>query len=380
MEVERDLHMSRGDGETSYATNSRLQEKSIVKTRPVLRKAVDAAHASLSPSAAGGAMVVADLGCSSGPNTLLVVSEVLRAIADRRDELVGGQHPPPVHVQFFLNDLPGNDFNLVFRSLEQFSKLNAQEKGEALPPYYIAGLPGSFYTRLFPDRCVHLFHSSYCLMWRSNVPEELSRGTAVNEGNMYIWETTPTSVVKLYKKQFQEDFSLFLQLRHSELVSSGQMVVTFLGRKNKDELRGELSYTWGLLAQALQSMVKQGLAEKEKLDSFNLPFYAPSVYEVISAIKQSERFDINHIQLFESNWDPHDDSDGDIVLDSVRSGVNVARCIRAVIEPLIAQHFGEHILDYLFEMYAQNVAKHLQEVKTKHPVIVLSLKARHELK
>lgn len=74
---------------------------------------------------------------------------------------------------------------------------------------------------------------------------------------MYIWETTPPSVVKLHRKQFQEDFSLFLRLRHNELVSSGQMVLTFLGRKNKDVLRGEVSYMWGLLAQAVQSLVQE---------------------------------------------------------------------------------------------------------------------------
>ncbi|CAN6246322.1 unnamed protein product [Urochloa humidicola] len=382
MKVERDLHMSRGDGETSYASNSRLQEKSILKTRPVLHGAVAAAHASSSLSSAG-AMVIADLGCSSGPNTLLVVSEVLGAVADLREAelamMMDGRQPPlQQHVQFFLNDLPGNDFNQVFQSLELFKKLAAgKDKGESLPPYYVAGLPGSFYTRLFPDHYVHLFHSSYCLMWRSKVPEELARGTILNEGNMYIWEATPPSVVKLYRKQFQEDFSLFLKLRHKELVANGQMVLTFLGRKNKDVHRGEVSYMWGPLAQALQSLVKEGRVEKEKLYSFNLPFYAPSVDEVRDVIKESEAFDINHIQLLESNWDPHDDlDDGDLVLDSVQSGINVAQSIRAVIEPLIAHHFGEHILDDLFEIYARNVALHLQKEKTKYPVIVLSLKAK----
>ncbi|CAD6246186.1 unnamed protein product [Miscanthus lutarioriparius] len=380
MKVERDLHMSRGDGEDSYASNSRLQEKSILKTRPVLHKAVAAAHAS-SLSSGGGAMVVADLGCSSGPNTLLVVSEVLGAVADRREDLAmaaaGCSQPPATQVQFFLNDLPGNDFNLVFQSLELFKKLAVKDKGDALPPYYVAGLPGSFYTRLFPDRCVHLFHSSYCLMWRSRVPDELAGGAVLNEGNMYIWETTPPAVVALYRRQFQEDFSLFLRLRHRELVSGGQMVLAFLGRKNKDVLRGEVSYMWGLLGQALQSLVKEGRVEKEKLDSFNLPFYAPSVDEVRDVIRQSQTFDVTHIQLFESNWDPHDDmeDDGDLVLDGVQSGVNVAKSIRAVIGPLIAHHFGEHVLDDLFELYAKNVAVHLQKVKTTYPVIVVSLKA-----
>jgi jasmonate O-methyltransferase len=142
-----------------------LQEKCILRTRPVLHEAVAAAV-----SSAAGAIVVADLGCSSGPNTLLVVSEVLGAVADCREDVTTMMQPqPPVqHVQFFLNDLPGNDFNLVFRSLELFKKVAAaKDKGDSLPPYYVAGLPGSFYTRLFPDRCVHLFHSSYCLMWRS---------------------------------------------------------------------------------------------------------------------------------------------------------------------------------------------------------------------
>jgi len=64
-------------------------------------------------------------------------------------------------------------------------------------------------------------------------------------------------VVKLYRKQFQEDFSLFLKLRHKELASNGQMVLSFLGRKSQDVLRGEVSYMWGLLAQALQSLVKE---------------------------------------------------------------------------------------------------------------------------
>jgi jasmonate O-methyltransferase len=212
---------------------------------------VEEAHASLSSVPAAGAMVVADLGCSSGPNTLSVVSMVLDALAGRCEKKA-------VQVQFFLNDLPGNDFNLVFRSLERFREAVGKEKGEAaLPPYYIAGLPGSFYTRLFPDHCVHLFHSSYCLMIRSKVPEALASGAIRNEGNVYIWDATPPSVVEAYQELFREDFSLFLQHRHTELVAGGRIVLTFLGRKNKDVLHGEMSYVWGFLSKALRSLVQQ---------------------------------------------------------------------------------------------------------------------------
>ncbi|KAF8723606.1 hypothetical protein HU200_021563 [Digitaria exilis] len=340
--------MVAGEGENSYAQNSRLQEKAMVEVRPVLEKVVTDVYTALSPRT----MVVADLGCSSGPNTLHFVSDVIRVTGDCCSRAC--RDPP--ELQFFLNDMPA----------------------ASMPPHYVVGLPGSFYTRLFPERSVHFFHSSYCLMWLSQLPKELQVNSKIhlNEGNIYLRTTTSPSVVQMYQEQFQKDFLLFIKLRAKELVFGGQMLLSFLGRKNNNVFDGDLNHVYGLLGQALQSLVLEGIVEKARLDSFNLPIYGPSVDEVVAAVKQSEVYDINHIQLFESNWDPYDDSEGDFVVDTVQSGINVAKCLRAVMEPLLVRHFGEYILDELFERDAFNVAKHLEREKTRYSVIVVSLRSR----
>ena len=116
--------------------------------------------------------------------------------------------------------------------------------------------------------------------------------------------------------------------------------------------------------------------EKEKLDSFNLPVYGPSTDEVKAVVDQSQQFELTNIKLFETNWDPYDDSEGNYVHDSVQSGINVANCLRAVMEPLFTSHFGESVLDELFKKFAYNVALHLVKEKTKYSVITLSLKRR----
>jgi hypothetical protein len=80
----------------------------------------------------------------------------------------------------------------------------------------------------------------------------------VNEGNIYIDQTTPPGVVELYRQQFQKDMLLFLKSRYEELVLGGQMVLTFLGRKYEDVYNnGYLNHPWGLLARSLQSLVEE---------------------------------------------------------------------------------------------------------------------------
>uniref|UniRef100_A0ACD5W372 Uncharacterized protein n=2 Tax=Avena sativa TaxID=4498 RepID=A0ACD5W372_AVESA len=254
MNMERDLHMASGEGEASYVNNSRLQLKALLEAEVVLEKAVREVYMDLhNPT-----MTVVDLGCSSGQNTLIFVSKVIKVVS-RESSSRSGFHP--VELQVFLNDLPGNDFNHVFRSLERFKKQTAAEHEEntTLLPFYIAGLPGSYYTRLFPPQSCHLFHSSYCLHWRSQVPAGLGGANEyINEGNVYIAKTTPAGVVELYRRQFQEDMLLFFKLRHEELVLGGQMVLTFHGRKYEDLYNnGYLDHPTGLLSRALQSLVEQ---------------------------------------------------------------------------------------------------------------------------
>ncbi|CAD6248131.1 unnamed protein product [Miscanthus lutarioriparius] len=318
-------------------------------------------------------MTIADLGCSAGPNTLLFISSIISIIVEQCKS--GGD--ASVELQFFLNDLPGNDFNELFRSIEKFKRPNTTGEMAHLPPlYYIMGLPESYYNRLFPRESVHLFHSSYCLHWRSQEPEGLEawRKTYLNEDNIYITKTTTPFVVKQFQKQFHKDFSLFLKLRHEELVHGGQMVLIFLGRKNEDVYSGDLNQLFGLVARSLQSLVLKGLVDKEKLQSFNLPVYGPSVGEVKELVMQSHLFNMDLIKQFEMNWDPFDDSESDDVEDTARSSMNIAKFTRPALKSLIVRHFGETIIDAWFTEFMSLVAEHLEKEKTKFTTIVMSLK------
>lgn len=138
-----------------------LQQHVISLAKSIREEAITSLYCSTSPRT----LAIADLGSSSGPNTLLVVSEFIKVV-EKLCHL--SNHESPEYM-IFLNDLPGNDFNNIFKSLDSFKEKLRGEMKHEMGPCYISGVPGSFYGRIFPKQSLHLVHSSYSLMWLSKV-------------------------------------------------------------------------------------------------------------------------------------------------------------------------------------------------------------------
>ncbi|KAG6539126.1 anthranilate O-methyltransferase 1-like [Zingiber officinale] len=358
-EVKQTLQMIGGDGEYSYAANSSGQRKLIIMTKSMLENAIEQMFKTLLLKR----ITIVDLGCSSGPNTLLVLSQVLDIISKLYKQSKEETLP---EIQFILNDLPSNDFNSVFQSLEEFKKKIKEERENLLIPYYVSAVPGSFHGRLFPSSTVHFFHSSTSLHWLSQVPKELERtqGISQSKGSISITRTSPPWIVKAYQEQFQRDFSIFLKSRFEELSVGGGAWLTFPGRDHVDG--DSLSHLSELLADSLNAMAEEGIISKAKLDALYFPFYVPLLEEVKSIILGESSFHIEQAHLLSNN----------IELYIVQDGKKIANSIRAGIESFVAHHFGDAILDELFERFAEKISRSILEEKltkcnTLNIVIVL---------
>ncbi|CAN1308469.1 S-adenosyl-L-methionine:benzoic acid/salicylic acid carboxyl methyltransferase 1 [Linum perenne] len=251
MKVDEVLHMNSGRGETSYATNSLLQQKVISMTRPITEDAITKLVSTF-PNGETATLAIAELGCASGPNTFLAVSDLIKAVLKLT--------APPREFHVLLNDLPSNDFNTIFTSLHQFRK--QLKKETALSTYgddqdqllmLFNGVPGSFYGRLFPAESLHFAHSSYSLHWLSRVPP----GLEGNGGSISISSCSSMSVFEAYYGQFRKDFSSFLRCRAVEMVTGGRMVLTLLGRRNEDGCGNDCYYIWELMSTALNQMAHE---------------------------------------------------------------------------------------------------------------------------
>lgn len=359
MEVIDVLHMKGGSGDNSYAQNSLVQKKVISMTKPIAEEAITNLYFSKYPTTS--CITIADLGCSSGSNTLFTATELIKVIEKIRREL--DQESPEYHV--FLNDLPGNDFNNIFKGLPEFHVKLKQQMGDDFGPCFLTGVPGSFYGRLFPSNSLHFVHSNYSLQWLSQVPEEI--GEKDNKGNIYMASTSPPKVLKAYYDQFQKDFSMFLKCRLAELVSGGRMVLTILGRKSSDPTSKDGCYIWELMAEALRDMVAEGLIEEEKLNGFNIPQYTPSPSEVKKEIQKNGCFTINELKVTEVNWDARNEKAHTV------GAYNVAKCMRSVAEPLLVSHFGDGIIEEVFRRYRDILIDCMAKEKTKFINIIISV-------
>ncbi|KAF4350118.1 hypothetical protein F8388_001296 [Cannabis sativa] len=379
MEVARVLHMNKGSGDTSYAKNSTVQSKILSIAKPMMDEAI-LKIVEKSPESMG----IADLGCSAGPNCLGVIMEIVDVIHARCCTL--SQSSP--ELRLFLNDLFNNDFNNIFASLPTFYNQIRKEKGSHFGPCYISAVPGSFYGRLFPTNSLHFIHSSSSLHWLSQVPKGLNSNNesgveVINKGKLYLSKSSSECVVEAYLDQFEKDFGVFLSSRAEELVTNGRMVLSFMGRTSPDPTADESCYQWELLATALMAMVSEGLIEEEKVDSFNAPYYAPCPEEIKKVVEKEGSFVLENVEAFPVDWDggavDYDHHQYTTVAELSRArGQRVAKTIRAVVESMLGDHFGTHILDDLFNRYQHIVAHYLSHASTKYINLVLSLRRKEK--
>ncbi|PPE01062.1 hypothetical protein GOBAR_DD01913 [Gossypium barbadense] len=335
MATEKVLRMNPADHEISYANNSVTQKEVILKIRPMIEESITDMFNKIVPIY----IKVADLGCSSGPNTFITTSHIIDTIHGICQE----EQLKFPELEVFLNDLPENDFNSVFKSVPSFYDRLKKEKGDIVQERcFIGGVAGSFYHRLFPTKSLHFVHSSYGIHWLSKVPV----GLEDNKGNVYMARSSPPSVFKAYADQFQKDFTNFLSLRSEEIMPQGCM----------------------------------GVVKEADVDSFNVPHYTPCKGEIAEIVEREGSFDIKRLQVFDANLSAvlsreeqlhNQDLDFNVYLEM---GKKTANGVRAISEPLLSSHFGDAVIDKLFKRFATHVADDLSNSKFhKLTTIVVSL-------
>ncbi|KAI3448992.1 hypothetical protein Pfo_005657 [Paulownia fortunei] len=362
--------MNAGDGETSYANNSGLQKVVISEALPVLDETLKEMFAAAAADGFPKSLKMVDLGCSSGPNTLFIISHILDTIEDLYEKKNINSGNFLLEFEVFLNDLPDNDFNNLFKLLPSLSH---QVKGKEKRQCFLYGLPGSFYGGLFPSKNLHFAYSSCSLHWLSQIPEGLENN---NKENIYMARTSPPEVFEAYAKQYQRDFSTFLSLRAKEMIPGGRMVLTFIGRSVEDPSCKDDCAHLTLLSKTLLDMVAEGLVKTDDLYSFNVPMYTPYKQEVETVVHNEGSFNLDKLHVFRVRWDAHDnivDDQENLFLDKYRRGKLVADCVRAFMEPMLASHFGSSIVDELFGRYAEKVAEHLSTEESSYFTILISL-------
>lgn len=142
-----------------YFFTNNLQKKASDMVKHITQETIQEIYLTAKPKSIG----IADLGCSSGENTLSTITEMVETIELSSHKIA---YPSPEY-RLYLNDLPGNDFNAIFKVLPEFYR-ELKENGGA-KCVYVGVYPGSFYGRVFPDKCLHFIYSSYSLHWLSKV-------------------------------------------------------------------------------------------------------------------------------------------------------------------------------------------------------------------
>ncbi|XP_057961758.1 loganic acid O-methyltransferase-like [Malania oleifera] len=334
----KSIPMNGGESPYSYAQHSFYQREMAEAAKNAITEAITEKLDIQNPSSESPQPFrIADLGCSIGPNTFISVQNIVEAVELKYQNCIQeDQHnPKPLEFEVLFNDHAENDFNTLFRSLPLSRR------------YFAGGVPGSFHGRLFPRSSLHFVNSFSALHWLSKVPAEVvdSNSAAFNRANIYC-SGAVKEVTEAFSAQHKEDMEGFLSARAEELVKGGLMALNLVGLPD-GVILAETATGMGfdLLDSCLVDMAKMGLISEAKVESFNLPIYYPPAKELMAVVEANdhcfrvERFDILSYPL------KHAPADVQMVVSHTR----------AALEGLIMNHFGNEILEKLFNSYGKKL-------------------------
>ncbi|KAF8099513.1 hypothetical protein N665_0243s0075, partial [Sinapis alba] len=315
---------------------------------------------------------IADLGCAVGDNTFSTVDTVVDVLRRKVAVIDGGTEP---EFEVFFSDLPSNDFNTLFRSLEEKVNDGSRQRKK----YYAAGVPGSFYRRLFPKGELHVVVTMSALQWLSQIPEKvMEKGSKTwNKGRVWI-QGAEKEVVEAYAEQSDNDLVEFLKCRKKEIVVGGVLFMLMAGRPSglvsqlSDDSRLKLIFTT-LMDQAWQDLVDEGLIEEEKRDGFNIPMYLRNTGEVAAAIESCGGFKIEKMEIL-TIADPMNARQQEFMKDPDSYGRAMANLVQAGLKPMVKAYLGPDLTRELFKRYAVRATNNKEFLKKNSffPMIAVS--------
>ncbi|KAI3845185.1 hypothetical protein MKX03_024843 [Papaver bracteatum] len=332
--------MKGGTGQHSYVQNSSLQRRGIDLSRGMIKEAI-AKEFDVENQLTNNPNTtfrIVDLGCSVGSNSLISVNAIIEAMDLKFESYFHGlqlKQTATPEFQVYFNDIASNDFNTLFRLIPLEKR------------YLAAGVPGSFYGRLFPRGSLHFVNSSTALQWLSRVPKEIGdiNSSAWNKGRIH-YSNASKEVLQAYSAQYAMDMEAFLLARGHEIVSGGLMFI--LVPAIPDETLISQTST-GILADVLGSclleMAKMDIVEEAKVDSFNIPLYLTSPKQVKELVERNGCFTIERLERLEAVFPP-----------AIGAKI-LSNHLRASVEEIVKQHFGfsDNDLDILFDLCSKKL-------------------------
>ncbi|KAI6686106.1 hypothetical protein NL676_032019 [Syzygium grande] len=284
----------------------------------------------LSSSSPNPIIRIADFGCSTGLTSIQAIETIIQCLLD----LIKPTKQPQfrtIEFQAIFNDLPTNDFNMLFANLQPERR-----------QYYAMAAPGSFHGRLLPTASLHFAYSSCALHWLSCVPQEiLDKSSRAWNGQRIYYVSSPAAVIGAYSAQFGRDMEAFLSAKAEEMVSEGLIFMVVPG---EPDLVHDSQTTIGSEFELLGDH-KQGQSRELQL---------ANVFPIRKGAETSDQSK----QIL-----PHrEDSDPEPPKMQVAFSTPELRSLglRAAFEGLLLHHFGDElIIDDLFHRYSLKVAKSL---------------------